>query len=58
MIVEEDAEYTIIVNIAFEKSNLAQSTVNVNANGENMTVIQTNWYRPVTGLLKNFARLS
>ena len=42
MIVEEDAEYTIIVNIAFEKSNLAQSTVNVNANGENMAVIQTN----------------
>ena len=42
MIVEEDAEYTIIVNIAFEKSNLAQSTVNVNANGENMVVIQTN----------------
>ena len=41
-IVEEDAEYTIIVNIAFEKSNLAQSTVNVNANGENMAVIQTN----------------
>lgn len=42
MIVEEDAEYTIIVNIAFEKSNLAQSTVNVNANGETMVVIQTN----------------
>lgn len=42
MIVEEDAEYTIIVNISFEKSNLAQSTVNVNANGETMVVIQTN----------------
>ena len=42
MIVEEDAEYTIIVNIAFDKSNLAQSTVNVNANGETMVVIQTN----------------
>lgn len=42
MIVEEDAEYTIIVNIAFDKSNLAQSTVNVNANGENVVVIQTN----------------
>lgn len=42
VIVEEDAEYTIIVNIAFDKSNLAQSTVNVNANGENVVVIQTN----------------
>lgn len=42
MIVEEDAEYTIIVNISFAKSNLAQSTVNVNANGETMVVIQTN----------------
>lgn len=42
MIVEEDAEYTIIVNISFAKSNLAQSTVNVNSNGETMVVIQTN----------------
>lgn len=42
MLVEEDAEYTIIVNISFAKSNLAQSTVNVNSNGETMVVIQTN----------------
>ena len=42
LVVEEDAEYTIIVNISFAKSNLAQSTVNVNANGETMAVIQTN----------------
>lgn len=42
LVVDDDSEYTIIVNIAFEKSNLAQSTVNVNANGETMVVIQTN----------------
>lgn len=42
MIVEEDAEYTIIVNISFAKSNLAQSAVNVNVNGETMVVIQIN----------------
>ena len=42
LVVDEDGEYTIIVNISFEKSNLAQSTVNVNANGETMVVIQTN----------------
>jgi beta-glucosidase len=42
LIVDDDAEYTIVVNISFEKSNLAQSTVNVNANGETMVVIQTN----------------
>ncbi len=41
-IVDEDGEYTIIVNISFEKSNLAQSTVNVNANGTTMVVMQTN----------------
>ena len=40
--VEEEGEYTIIVNIAFDKSNLSQSTVNVNANGTTMVVIQTN----------------
>ena len=42
LVVEEDSEYTIIVNISFEKSNLSQSTVNVNANGKTMVVIQTN----------------
>ena len=42
MVVEDEAEYSIIVNISFAKSNLAQSTVNVNANGETMVVIQTN----------------
>ena len=42
LVVDEDGEYTIIVNIAFDKSNLSQSTVNVNANGETMVVIQTN----------------
>ena len=35
-------ETEAIVNISFAKSNLAQSTVNVNANGETMAVIQTN----------------
>ena len=42
MVVEDEAEYSTIVNISFAKSNLAQSTVNVNANGETMVVIQTN----------------
>ena len=42
MVVEDEAEYSIIVNISFAKSNLAQSTVNVNANGETMVVIQSN----------------
>ena len=42
LVVEEEGEYTIIVNISFAKSNLAQSTVNVKANGETMVVIQTN----------------
>lgn len=42
LVVEEEGEYTIIVNISFAKSNLAQSTVNVEANGETMVVIQTN----------------
>ena len=42
MVVDEEGEYTIIVNISFNKSNLAQSTVNVKANGETMVVIQTN----------------
>lgn len=42
LVVEEDGEYTIIVNIAFDKSNLSQSTVNVVANGTTMVVIQTN----------------
>lgn len=42
MVVEDEVEYSIIVNISFAKSNLAQSTVNVNANGETMVVIQTN----------------
>ena len=27
--VEDEGEYTIIVNISFDKSNLSQSTVNV-----------------------------
>ena len=40
--VEDEGEYTIIVNISFDKSNLSQSTVNVNANGTTMVVIQTN----------------
>lgn len=42
LVVEEEGEYTIIVDISFAKSNLAQSTVNVKANGETMVVIQTN----------------
>ena len=42
MVVEDEAEYSIVVNISFAKSNLAQSTVNVNANGETMVVVQTN----------------
>lgn len=42
LVVDEEGEYTIIVNISFDKSNLSQSTVNVNANGETMVVIQTN----------------
>ncbi len=42
LVVAEDGEYTIIVNIAFDKTNLSQSTVNVNANGTTMVVIQTN----------------
>lgn len=42
LVVDEESEYTIIVNIAFDKTNLAQSTVNVNANGKTMVVIQTN----------------
>lgn len=42
LVVEEAGEYTIIVDISFAKSNLAQSTVNVKANGETMVVIQTN----------------
>ncbi len=40
--VEETAEYTVIVNIMFEKSNLSQSTVNVTTGDETMFVIQTN----------------
>ena len=51
--VEDEGEYTIIVNISFDKSNLSQSTVNVNANGTTMVVIQTNgtdgnWITPVS----------
>ena len=42
LVVEEDGEYTIIVNISFDKTNLSQSTVNVVANGTTMVVIQTN----------------
>ncbi|MFQ9516323.1 MAG: glycoside hydrolase family 3 protein [Eubacterium sp.] len=42
LVVDEDGEYTIIVNISFDKSNLSQSTVNVVANGTTMVVIQTN----------------
>ena len=52
--VEDEGEYTIIVNISFDKSNLSQSTVNVNANGTTMVVIQTNG----TGLHRSFARLN
>ena len=40
--VEDEGEYTIIVNISFDKSNLSKSTVNVNANDTTMVVIQTN----------------
>lgn len=42
LVVDEDGQYTIIVNISFDKTNLSQSTVNVNSNGETMVVIQTN----------------
>lgn len=42
LVVDEDGEYTIIVNISFDKTNLSQSTVNVVANGTTMVVIQTN----------------
>lgn len=42
VVVDEDGQYTIIVNLAFDKTNLSQSTVNVNANGETMVVVQTN----------------
>lgn len=40
--IDETAEYTVIVNIMFEKSNLSQSTVNVMVGDETMFVIQTN----------------
>ncbi len=40
--IDETAEYTVIVNIMFEKSNLSQSTVNVMTGDETMFVIQTN----------------
>lgn len=39
--VDEDAEYTIIVNISSPLPNLSQCTVNVHANDKVMVVIQT-----------------
>ncbi|MBR3646315.1 MAG: glycoside hydrolase family 3 protein [Lachnospiraceae bacterium] len=40
--VEEDGEYTVIVNIMSPMTNLSQSTCNVHINGEVAFVIQTN----------------
>ncbi|MCR5837652.1 MAG: glycoside hydrolase family 3 C-terminal domain-containing protein [Lachnospiraceae bacterium] len=40
--VDEEAEYSIIVNIMSPFSNLAQSTCNVSLNGETAFIIQTN----------------
>lgn len=42
VVVPETAEYTVIVKIMFEKSNLSQSTVNVSTGTDTMVVIQTN----------------
>ena len=54
MIVEDATDYTIIVDIAFDKHNLFQSTVNVKSEDDTMFVIQTNgtdgkWIRQKLG---------